>query len=216
VDEERRRSIRLPSYDYGNPGAYFVTICAYRRRPLFAHTPFAEIATREWQRAAELRASVTLDAFVVMPNHIHGIVWIIADGIRGQRAAPLFRTSRGPTPNSLGAVVRAYKSAVARCINVMRNTPAQPVWQRNYYEHVIRDERDLERVRRYVEENPLRWEFDRDNPEGRPDRVEMEFWSTRRGSQGESEEGRSMLRPTKEEKRAQHAAPLRARRGGAA
>lgn len=78
----------------------------------------------------------------------------------------------------MSTFVGGYKSAVPREINALRNTPGTPVWQRNYYEHVIRDETDLTRVRRYIEENPLRWAFNRENVAGAPDRIERDFWDS--------------------------------------
>ena len=184
-----RRSIRLSGYDYRSAGAYFVTICTHRRALLFDHSPFAEVAREQWAVSASLRAGIALDAFVVMPNHVHGVVWLVptaatpvpVGSVGAQRAAPL-RGAPGARPRvaagSLGAFVRAYKAAVARAINRLRRTAAAPVWQRNYYEHVVRDQPDLDRIRRYVADNPRRWAFDRENPGGHPDRYEAEFWET--------------------------------------
>ncbi|RMF88108.1 MAG: transposase [Nitrospinota bacterium] len=164
-----RRSIRLSGYDYTQPGAYFVTICTQKHRHLFGEvvdgkvrlSTSGSIVHEEWFRTARLRPSVVLyaDEFVVMPNHIHGIIWI-RDQVGAQRRC-------APTPHlvpgSLGVIVRAFKSAVTRRINVLRYTRGVSVWQRNYWEHVIRTERTLEVVRRYIVENPLRWHLDRYN-----------------------------------------------------
>jgi putative transposase len=173
----RHRSLRLAAYDYGSPGAYFVTICTHQRSLLFEHSGFRDVATREWERSTLSRPRLELDAFVVMPNHIHGVVWLrerSADG-KAQHAAPLqsdFRVVSG----SLGAFIRAYKASVTREINLVRDTGAAPVWQRNYYEHIVRDDDDLSRVRQYIDDNPRRWEFDRENPQARPDDQEITFW----------------------------------------
>ena len=185
-----RRSIRLQGYDYTQPGAYFVTICTHGREMLFGQVvdgemmlnDYGEIVREEWFRTAQVRPYVALfeDEFVVMPNHIHGIVWIVetddpvgatqrAVGAQ-RRCAPTTNVRpRGATPNnvpprSLGAIVRGFKSAVTRRINARRGTPGARVWQRNYWEHVIRDERALDAIRRYIAANPLRWHLDRYNP----------------------------------------------------
>jgi REP element-mobilizing transposase RayT len=179
-----RRSVRLPAFDYGSPGAYFVTICNHQRALLFSTTEYAGIVTAEWARSAELRAEIELDAFVVMPNHIHGIVWITdqADRVGARGLSPLpGNLPRGPS-RTLGAFVSGYKSSVTREINALRGTPRAPVWQRNYYEHVIRNEAALNRVRRYIEANPLRWAFDRENVAGTPDRAERDFWDSLEGA----------------------------------
>ena len=112
----------------------------------------------------------TLDAFIVMPNHVHGMVILNGttdpEGVGAQHAAPLhtgarrsaaIRDSVRVVPGSLGAIVRSFKSATAKRINEARNTPAATVWQRNYYDRVIRDDRELHRARRYILSNPDRW-----------------------------------------------------------
>ena len=171
-----RRSIRLKGYDYTQPGAYFVTICTYQRASLFGRVVDGEMAVNElgkivreeWFRTARVRPYVELfdDEFVVMPNHIHGIIWIVDDKhVAQRRCAPTGGiTPTNVVPGSLGAIIRAFKSIVTKRINALRGTPGAPVWQRNYYEHIIRTERALNRIRRYIVENPLRWHFDRYNP----------------------------------------------------
>ena len=174
----QRRSIRLRDYDYSQPGAYFVTICTAERVCLFGAiaddamhpNAWGDIAAEERLRSGEIRREIGLDAFVVMPNHVHDIVFINetvgaipaveATGPMRQRVAPL----PGPPPRSLGAFIAGYKSAVTVRINRMRGTPGAPVWQRSYYDHIIRDEAALDRIRRYIAENPARWPHDRDNP----------------------------------------------------
>jgi hypothetical protein len=181
-DVDRRRSTRLATWDYRDTGAYFVTICTHDRVPLFGRfvgddlvlNAFGEIVEEEWRRSAEIRAEVGTDAFVVMPNHVHGIVWIRREPTTGpgttvgaQGLAPLRpespRTFAVP-PQSLGSMVRGFKSAVTVRINALRGTPGAPVCQRNYYDRIIRDDRELDRAREYILDNPRRWAEDKHNP----------------------------------------------------
>ena len=182
----RRRSIRLKGYDYTQPGAYFVTICTHGRAMLFgrvvdgemALNAYGEIVREEWFRTVQVRPYMELfpDEFVVMPNHIHGIVWIVDVGAR-RRHAPTREQFGRPVPGSLPTIVRAFKSAVTRRINALRGTPGAPVWQRNYYEHIIRTERALDAIRRYIAANPLRWHLDRYNPAAiGPDPMTRDLW----------------------------------------
>jgi REP element-mobilizing transposase RayT len=160
----RRRTIRLREYDYSQAGAYFVTICACGRRCLFGNiedvqmrsNALGSIIEDEWFRSAEIRPHIGLDAFVVMPNHIHGIVLLESEPapIRPGKAA-------GPPRGSLGSFVGSFKAAVTR-----RTSLPHPVWQRNYYEHIIRSEASLNAIREYIANNPASWLFDRQNPQG--------------------------------------------------
>jgi putative transposase len=169
-NRHHRRSIRLPGWDYRQGGAYFVTIATHERAHLFgkvvdgamAVSDFGQIAVEEWERTAQLRPYVRLDAFMVMPNHVHGIVWIVdGDAVGAQRrCAP---TPTNVLPRSLGAIIRAFKSIVTRRINQIRSTPGAPVWQRNYYEHIVRNERELNAVREYIQNNPVNWPADTEN-----------------------------------------------------
>ena len=174
-NRHHRRSIRLKGYDYTQPGAYFVTICTHERAHLFGRVvdgemvlnAWGEIVRDEWFRTADIRANVELyaDEFVVMPNHVHGIIWIVETGVGATRqVAPTTDRPRGPVSGSLGAIIGQYKSAVTRRINIQRNTPGGRVWQRNYYEHIIRTQRALHAIRRYIADNPRRWHLDRHNP----------------------------------------------------
>ncbi len=120
-----------------------------------------------------MRAEVVLDAFVVMPNHVHGIIGIIgggttpADGVGAHGRAPLRGGIAFRPPKSLGALVAGFKCAVTTRINRHRGTPGAKVWQRGYYERVLRDERELGIARRYIADNPLRWPLDRLHPDRR-------------------------------------------------
>jgi len=167
-----RRSIRLKEYDYSQPGAYFVTVCTWRRENLFGEVLDGEVRLNErgrivdecWNEIPEHFPQVELDTFVVMPNHIHGIIVIKGNddvGVGATHASPL-RKKSGPTPKSLGAMVGSFKSAVARRIQVKFGGTG--IWQRNYYEHIIRDEKEWDLIRRYIESNPDNWEQDEENP----------------------------------------------------
>ena len=163
----RRRSIRLPAYDYALPGAYYVTVVTKDRQAMFGEVVdgvvrmngYGQAVDACWSEIAVHFPRVTPDAFVVMPNHIHGIV--VINDVGAQHAGPL---RNNVVPGSLGAIVRSFKSASTKRINLLRNAPGALVWQRNYYEHVIRADDDLDRIRQYILDNPLRWEMDEYNP----------------------------------------------------
>jgi len=157
-----RRSIRLRGFDYRTDAAYFVTICTFNRECLLAEitgeharlTEFDEIVAASWNWLAEQYQHPTLHEFIVMPNHIHGI--LMTQHLGGSRTAP---TGHKP----LGRLLGAFKTVSAKRINLVRGTPGAPLWQRNYYERVIRGEEELRRVREYVANNPMAWESDPQN-----------------------------------------------------
>ncbi len=175
-----RRSIRLPGYDYGGLGAYYVTICTHRRACLFGTvesdamrlSAAGRLASQHWEALPQRFPGLTLDAYVVMPNHLHGIlVFSASAGATEQacRAGPQRAATRdAPT---VGDVVGAYKSIVTVEYGRMVRSGQLPayrehLWQRNYYEHIIRDDTSLERHRRYITDNPARWALDDENPAG--------------------------------------------------
>ncbi|MCL5108734.1 MAG: hypothetical protein M1401_07700 [Chloroflexi bacterium] len=253
MDRRRhRQSLRLSQYDYTSTGAYFITTCTYEKACLlglieggrFVPNEYGVIVEEEWLRSAELRREVCLDAYQVMPNHLHAVVLLAGtagpapsgptsdsvvgatggtsamardsvvatggtsamaqdsvgatggmsamaqdsvgatggtvamaqdsvgatggtsamaqDSVGATGRSPL-RPS-GPAPRSLGALLAGYKAAVTKRVNELRGTPGRPVWQRNYYEHIVRDERELARVRDYILGNPGRWQEDEENP----------------------------------------------------
>ncbi len=159
-----RRSVRLGGYDYSAPGTYFVTICAHGKQHLFGEvvdgemvlSRFGKFVSEEWLRSERIRTEIQMDAYVVMPNHLHGIVRIADIGAHGR--APLPRAKR--QPRSLASFLAGFKSASASRINQMRGTPGVPVWQRNYFEHIVRDPQELAVIREYISTNPLRWAQD--------------------------------------------------------
>ncbi len=171
-ERHRRRSIRLRGYDYTRAGAYFVTVCVYQRASLFGEVADGEvrlyaegrIVHDEWLRTASIRPRCTLDAFVVMPNHIHGIIILADSGVDTPRRTPPKEQFGQPTLDSMPTIIRLFKSAVTKRINDDRGTPSGPVWQRGYFEHVIRDDVGLDRIRQYIANNPARWSEDPENP----------------------------------------------------
>ena len=177
-----RRSTRLHGYDYAQAGAYFITVCTAARRcclcdiagTAISLTPAGRIVAAEWARSAELRPEVGFDGFVVMPNHVHGVL-VLSPTVGATRRVAPGRGSASPlrsgaTPGSLGAIVGQFKAASARRINALRGTPGWVFWQRGFYEHVIRNQGDLEAIRTYIADNPPQWALDRENPErGQPE-----------------------------------------------
>ena len=162
-----RKSIRIQGYDYAQDGAYFVTICTYNRDCLFGEinpemvlNPFGIIVRDAWQNTSVIRPGILLDEFVIMPNHIHGII-IIRRGV--SQYAPTMAPPYPPTPSfrspsqTIGAIVRGFKSSTTKQINQIRGTPGLPVWQRNYHEHIIRNEEELHRIREYIITNAQNW-----------------------------------------------------------
>ena len=197
-DPERhhRRSIRLKGYDYTQPGAYFITICTEGRVCILADivngeavlSPFGKLVCKTWNDLASHYPHLRLDAFVVMPNHIHAIMVLVDDlfvgaGLSGcdqqfgeeiqpqshPRPALIERNSPLQKRHAIPEIVRALKSFSARAINYARETPGASVWQRDYYEHIIRNEEELFTIRTYIVTNPLGWDSDRDNPRFFPD-----------------------------------------------
>lgn len=165
-----RRSIRLKDYDYSQAGAYFVTICSWNKECILGDiangemrlNEYGQVVSGEWQQSSIIRKEIELDTFLVMPNHIHGIVVINACtpfNVGANGRSPLQMK-----PKSISSFVAGFKSSVTKQINQIRNTPGTPVWQRNYYEHIIRNENDLEKIRRYIVDNPLKWDMDENNP----------------------------------------------------
>mgnify|MGYP001201188498 FL=1 len=158
-DPERhhRRSIRLEGFDYSRVGAYFLTICTWQRECLLGEvrdgktllTEAGEIAVSHWREIPVRFPTVTLDAFVVMPNHLHGILRI---------------TQRAENAPTLGQILRAYKSLSGIAMNRTLGRSERPVWQRNYYERRIPSDTVLEAVRRYIQANPANWDRDDENP----------------------------------------------------
>ena len=162
--KHQRRSIRLKGWDYRSPGYYFVTMCTHQRENLFETAVFHDIAAHAIERIPTQKhaAHVELDEWIVMPNHSHLI--LIFRRIVQAENVPLPTTVLQNAPvGSLGVVVGRYKTAVTTRINKLRKTPGGKVWQRGYYERIIRNEREWRATQRYIQNNPTRWAEDREN-----------------------------------------------------
>jgi REP element-mobilizing transposase RayT len=182
-----RRSIRLKGYDYSQAGLYFITICVQNRKCLFGEitdgrihlNEYGKIASNEWLNTPNIRSNIQLDVYIVMPNHIHGIIVITDNTGRGVSHTPYNyngtphndtpinnkgvcdtpqRYPRSPS-NTIGAIIRGYKSAVTK----QRHELGFPdsIWQRDYCEHIIRNERAYQNIANYILNNPATWQKDK-------------------------------------------------------
>jgi len=155
----------LKKYDYTQPGAYFVTVVAYHRIRLFSEVvggemrlnQFGEVVVKTWEFLPNRYSYVSVDPYAVMPNHFHGILSIeeINDPCRGgSRPAPTTKIK------PLGELIGAFKTVSAKNINIIRGLPGHAIWQRNYYEHIVRDQSELENISLYITSNPATWQDD--------------------------------------------------------
>ncbi|MCL5429360.1 MAG: transposase [Chloroflexi bacterium] len=176
---QRRKTLRLSEYDYSSPGAYFVTICVNGKRHILGTivgeeihlSKVGEIVQEVWHNLSRHYENIELDEFIVMPNHVHGIIWILSNlpstksvGA-GLRPAQSSREGLRPSPTkitqlNLPEIIRAFKSFSAREINKTINSPDKFSWQRSYHDHVIRNDDDLNQHRAYIQNNPLKWAKD--------------------------------------------------------
>ena len=178
MNRPTRKLTRLQGYDYSQAGGYFITICAHDRTSIFGRivdgkmelNSLGEIVRKEWVNSGEIRKEVVIDEFIVMPNHFHGIVFLFPEDENtgdhrdrfkdvDDRRSP--RHPVGPAKKSLGALIAGFKAACTRRAREMTGKPDFEIWQRSYYDHVIRNERDLAALREYIDNNPLKWELDR-------------------------------------------------------
>ena len=171
IVKRHRRSIRLKGFDYRQPGGYFITAVIKDRVCLFGEIVNGQIRLNDtgriiqavWNDLPSHYPDVELNAFVVMPNHVHGVIVLVDDGGVG-RGAVGAGLKPAPTRHGVPEIVRAFKTFSARRVNEARKTPGVPIWQRNYYEHVIRSDEVLTRIREYIANNPTQWDLDRENP----------------------------------------------------
>ena len=177
--QKYRRSLRLSGYDYSQFGAYFITICVKGRKCSLGAilngqmqlNSYGKIAAYSWNWLSQAYDYVELDECVIMPNHLHGIITISSNRRGGSRTAPTGECKVKP----LGRLIGAFKTVSTKQMNLISKTSGVPFWQRNFYEHVIRDDHSLNRIRDYIVTNPLRWDLDRENPQARG-RDEFDAW----------------------------------------
>ena len=122
-----------------------------------------EIVQKEWLDIQNRFQNVQLDVFVVMPNHLHGIIEIIDDG-KNVGAIHELPLQQRPRRMLIPKIIGRFKMQSSKQINILHNSQGKPIWQRNYYEHIIRNENELNKIRQYIIDNPAKWEFDRENP----------------------------------------------------
>ena len=174
-----RKTIRLKEYDYSQAGAYFVTICTKDRTCFLGKivngkidlSAVGNIVNTSWQGIPQHFRNVKLDACIIMPNHVHGIIMI--DEIVGtdynlslqlkQQREPMRNRYQRVIPKSLSYMIATFKSAVSRQVSKTA-TKSDFAWQARFYEHIIRNDDELSRIREYIQNNPLNWQLDRDNP----------------------------------------------------
>jgi len=189
----KRRPIRLREFDYSRSGAYFVTICTKDRQPLFGEiiegemilNDMGKIVEEEMNKTETIRAQITIDKYVIMPNHVH-LIFVINDDCRGTagRADSVGAIHELPLRDRISRrkmilpkIIGRIKMNSSKRINIFRHMLGHPVWQRNYYEHIIRDESELNKIQRYLINNPPKWEYDRENRNGVPIDEKKRFWS---------------------------------------
>lgn len=203
--KHHRRSIRLKGYDYTQVGAYFITICTWQKECLFGEVidgkmelnRYGEVIQYNWFDLMRRYSDIRLDSFIIMPNHLHGIILLIGDrknscvigsnseissttDLRGVGAglesssvektkifgepAPTVHGDNAKSKSAkccgLPEIIQGFKTSSATRINQLRRTTGVPVWQRNYYEHIIRDDLALQNIRKYITNNPLSWQRD--------------------------------------------------------
>jgi len=178
--ESQRRSTRLEGYDYSQSGGYFVTICTHRKACILGEisggillpTKLGKTVKTCWLGIPDHFPNTEMDEWVIMPNHIHGII-LIHDASSGEafaknsdsinrttaNASPL-RYPAGTTPRSLGAIIQNFKSISTRKANQLQGTPGRPIWQRGFYDRIIRNQSELDHIRKYITDNPLEWKLD--------------------------------------------------------
>lgn len=190
-NKNRIESTRLKNWDYSSNGYYYITICTKNREWLFGNivgekiqlSAIGEIVLQGWNDSFVMRAELFCDQFVIMPNHIHGII-IIEKPVHhaavvethggaslleypheikthGRASLPPYPSYR--TPKSVSSFIAGFKSAVTKRVNEMRQTPGVPIWQSRFYDHIIRDEKSLQSIREYIVNNPMNWQEDKMN-----------------------------------------------------
>ena len=172
----RHNSLRHPHFDYTSAGAYFVTICVAHRECLLGDvvdgdvqlTPLGQIAHATWPALLEHDTNAQLDEYVVMPNHLHALIWLHLAPAQETAAAAKQRVFADCIAGSLSVLVGSYKSSVTQQARTMRLLPSPALWQRNFYDNIVRNEDALAHIRNYIRTNPARWMDDQLHPAAPP------------------------------------------------
>jgi putative transposase len=167
-----RKAIRLKYYDYSQAGGYFITVCTYSRKYLFGQVTSHQIMLNEtgetvkrwWLNLGNKFTNIELGSCVVMPNHIHGIIIVTGKEVGAIHELPLQRDKIERRRMLIPKIIGYFKMNSAKHINRLFDATGHILWQRNYYEHIIRNENELNRIREYIQNNPLKWDLDRENP----------------------------------------------------
>ena len=186
---KNRQSLRLPNYNYSGNGAYFITICIKNKECLlgdicdreFISNSFGNIVTNTWHSLSIKYEQIKLDEFVVMPNHIHGIIIINnfeINNVGTIHELSLHQNMKQRRKMLLPKAIGYFKMNSAKKINQIRQTEGIPLWQKNYYEHIIRNDRSLDNIRQYIINNPAQWSEDIENNFGKPNGREIKFWQS--------------------------------------
>ena len=168
----QRRSIRLQGFDYSTTGGYFVTVCAHQKRCLLGRIVDDQVQLNSWGIVARDRwlglcshhPGLTLDEFIVMPNHVHGILLIRHGDAATAGRGPTGEAFGSPAAGSLSTIVRSYKSSVTREVRKLCGQRVN-IWQPKFWDHVIRSDSDLHAIREYIHLNPKKWALDSENPD---------------------------------------------------
>ena len=166
----RRKSIRLKNYNYSKIGTYYITICTNKKECIFGNISNGKMITNEngnivgtfWKNLPKKYKNCKLDKFIIMPNHLHGLIIIESDNVGAIHELPLQKTQRRSM--LLPKIIGYFKMNTAKKINQIRQSPGERVWQRNYFERIIRNNKELNKIKYYISKNPIKWEHDSENP----------------------------------------------------
>ena len=175
----RVTSTRYPDWDYSHPGGYFITICIKNKQCVLGKivdgkmqlSPIGIIVQREWLKTGIIRPNIRLDEYIIMPNHLHGIVFIHYDGFEPntvetpRRGVSTNNIHHNPQwkPNSVGSIICQFKSICTK--QIRQSIDLSFAWQSRFYDHIIRNDDEYNRIRQYIVGNPAKWQYDRENPD---------------------------------------------------
>lgn len=177
-----RKKIRLKNYDYSKPGCYFVTICSKNNGDIFGHivndkiilNKYGKIVKKIWTEIPEHFQHVELDEYIIMPDHIHGIIKNVCRGLIYQTRVNSDMINHAPTTDwilmkkkgiTLGEIIRHFKAKATKQMRNLKGDNTFKIWQRSFYEHIIRNEESLNKIREYIKTNPATWAYDEENPD---------------------------------------------------